>query len=94
MFHLTVCSYLVMYAFQSESTLYMSVNFKVLLTRSRRDLLILSDCNWTRNKNHLVRKRTLNRLGKLAKWYGCFVYNYLNSALYCMLFSCQMRISE
>ena len=26
----------------------------------------LSDCNWTRIHNHLVRKRTLNHLAKLA----------------------------
>ena len=25
----------------------------------------LSDCNWTRNHNHLVHKRTLNHLAKL-----------------------------
>ena len=28
----------------------------------------LSDCNGTRTHNHLVRKRTLNPLAKLAKW--------------------------
>ena len=31
----------------------------------------LSDCNWTRTQNHLVLKRTLNHLAKLAslaKW--------------------------
>ena len=28
----------------------------------------LSDCNWTRTHNHLVRKRTLNHLFSLAKW--------------------------
>ena len=27
----------------------------------------LSDCNWTRTHNHLVHKRTLNHLAKLAK---------------------------
>ena len=26
----------------------------------------LSDCNWTRTQNHLVRKRTVNHLAKLA----------------------------
>ena len=26
-----------------------------------------SDCNWTRTQNHLVLKRTLNHLAKLAK---------------------------
>ena len=27
----------------------------------------LCDCHWTRRRNHLVCKRTLNHLGKLAK---------------------------
>ena len=27
----------------------------------------LSDCNWTRTQNHLVRKRTLNHLANLAR---------------------------
>ena len=27
---------------------------------------MLTDCNWTRTHNHLVRKRTLNHLAKLA----------------------------
>ena len=30
----------------------------------------LSNCNWTRTQNHLVRKRTLNHLAKLTK---CFI---------------------
>ena len=29
-----------------------------------------SDCNWTRTQNHLVLKRTLNHLAKLAKMAG------------------------
>ena len=28
---------------------------------------ILNNCNWTRTHNHLVHKRTLNHLAKLAK---------------------------
>ena len=31
----------------------------------------LNDCNWTRTRNHLLHKRTLNHLGKLVsldKW--------------------------
>ena len=47
---LTVCSYHVTYAFQSESTLYCCLNVKELLARSRREILILSDCNWTRTQ--------------------------------------------
>ena len=43
---LTVCSYHVTYAFQSESTLYSCLNVKELLARSRREIWGLSDCNW------------------------------------------------
>ena len=64
--HLTVCSYHVTYAFQSESTFYSCLNVKELLARSRREIWSLSDCNWTRTRNHLVHKRTLNHLAKLA----------------------------
>ena len=62
-----VCSYHVTYVFQSESTLYSCLNVKELLDRSRRQIRILSDCNWPRTHNHLVHKRTLNHLAKMAK---------------------------
>ena len=65
---MTVCSYHVTYAFQSESTLYSCLNVKELVARNRRDICSLSDCNGTRTHNHLVRKRTLNHLASLAKW--------------------------
>ena len=60
--------------FQSESTLYSCLNVKELLARSRRKIWNLSDRNWTRTQNHLVHKRTLNYLAKLAcrlrtKWF-------------------------
>ena len=42
---LTVCSYHVMYAFQSESTLYSSHS---IVARNRREIWSLSDCNGTR----------------------------------------------
>ena len=58
---LTVCFCHVTYAFQSESTLYSWVNVKELLARNRRAIWSLSDCNWTRNHSHLVRKQTLNQ---------------------------------
>ena len=61
-----VCSYHVTYAFQSESTLYSCLNFNDLVARSRREICNLSDCNWTRTHNHLVHKRKLNHLAKLA----------------------------
>ena len=65
---LSVCSCDVTYAFQSESTLYSCLNVKELLARSRREIWSLSDYNWTRTQNQLVRKRTLNHLASLAKW--------------------------
>ena len=34
-------------------------------------LVTLSDCNWTRTQNHLVRKITLYHLAKLAEWLSC-----------------------
>ena len=46
--HLTVSSYHVTYAFQSESTRYNFLNVKELLAWNRRDIWKLSDCNGTR----------------------------------------------
>ena len=66
--HLAVCSYHIAYAFQSESILYSCVNVKKLLARNRRKICSLSDCNGTWTHKHLVCKRTLNHLAKLAKW--------------------------
>ena len=62
--HFTVCSGHVKYAFQGESTLYSCLNVKELLIQRRREMWSLSDCNWTRNKNHLVWKQTLNTHSK------------------------------
>ena len=47
MVYLTLCSYHVTYAFQSESTLYSCLNVKELLAQNRRKIWSLSDCNWT-----------------------------------------------
>ena len=63
---LAVCSCHVTYAFQSESTLYNCLNLKELLARSRREIWSLNHCNLTQTQNHLVCKRTLNHLAKLA----------------------------
>ena len=38
--------------------------------------------NWTRTHNHLVHKRTLNHLAKLARWLSCVVSTYLYGALW------------
>ena len=61
----TVYSCYVMYAFQSESTLYSCLNVKELLAQSRHEIWRLSGFTWARTENHLVLKRTLNNL---AKW--------------------------
>ena len=66
--NLTICSYHVTYTFWSESSLYSCLNVEELLTRNRRDIWSLSDCNRTRNHNHLVRKRTLNHLSHSSIW--------------------------
>ena len=62
----TTCSCHVTYTFQSGTTLYKCLNVKELLSRSRCKIWGLSDCNWTGTQNHLVHKRTLNHLAKLA----------------------------
>ena len=54
------------YTFQSESTLCSCLNVKKLFVENRRKIWSLSNCNWTRTHNHLVRKQTLNHLAKLA----------------------------
>ena len=84
----TVCSYHVTYAYQSEPTLYSYMNVKELLARNRRNIWSLSDCKVTPTHNHLIRKRTLNHLVKLAKWLSCVVSTYLYGAFDCMFLSC------
>ena len=94
MVHLTVCIYHVTYVFRSESTLYSCLNAKELLARNRRDIWSLSDWNGTRSHNHLVRKRILNHLTKLAKWLSCVASTYLYGAFDCVYLSCHVRLSE
>ena len=74
----SLCSNYVTYAFQSESTRYSCLNVKELLTRNRCNIWSLSDCNWTGTHNHLVRKRTLTHLVKLAQpvWLNGWVFVY------------------
>ena len=74
---LTVCSYHITYAFPNESTLYSCLSIKELLARSSHEIWSLSDSNGTRTHNHLVCKRTLNHLAKLAKWLSSIVSTYL-----------------
>ena len=67
MVHLTVSDYHVTYVFPSESTLCRCLNAKELLAWNRRDIWSLSDSNGIQIHKHLVHKRTLNHLAKLAK---------------------------
>ena len=85
---LTVCSCHVTYAFQGESTLYFCLNLKELLVQNRREIWNFSDCKWTRSHNHLVRKRTLNHLVKLAEWLSRVVSTYMYGAFDSMFLSC------
>ena len=80
---MTVCTYHVTYAYQSESTLYNCLNVKELLARNRRHIWNLSGCNGTRTHNHLVCKWTFNHLAKLAKWLSFVVSTYLYGAFDC-----------
>ena len=63
---MTVCSYHVTYAFQSESTPYSCLNVKELLARNWSVIWSLSDYNGTKTHNNVVCKRTLNHLAKTA----------------------------
>ena len=91
---MTICSYHVTYTFQSEFTLYGRLNVKELLTRNRREIWSLSDCNWTRTHNHLVCKWTLNHLAKLAQWLSCVVSTYMYGAFDYLFLSCHVRVSD
>ena len=91
---MTVCSYHVTYAFQSESTHCSCLNVKDLLTQNRRDTWSINDCNGTWIHSHLVCKRTLKHLAKLAKRLSCVVSTYLYGAFTCMFLSCNAHVSE
>ena len=54
------------------------LNVKELLARSRRHIWSLSDSNVIQTHKHLVCKRTLNHLAKLAKWLSSFHVNFFN----------------
>ena len=79
--HLSVYYYHVTCTFQSKSTLYSFLNVKELLAVNRRDIWGLRDSNIIRIHNHLVHKRTLNHLAKLAQipllWFT-FVFKFLS----------------
>ena len=93
MVHLTICSCHVTYVFQNISTLYSYLNVKEHLAQSRLKIWSLSDCNWTRTQNHLICKRTLNHLAKLAEWLTCILSTYPYGAFDCMFLSCHVCVS-
>ena len=67
------------------------LNVKERLARSRHHIRSLTDSNGIRTHNHLVRKRTLNYLAKLAKWLSCVVSMSdmvpLNLQIWCLLWA-------
>ena len=72
--HQTVCSYHVMYTFQSESTLYSYVNVKELLAQNRCEIWSLSDCNWAQPQPLSLQMNTqpFSRTGQMIEL--CFVH--------------------
>ena len=89
--HLTLCSFHVTYTLQIKSTLYICLNVKEILSRKRRHIWSLSDCNGTRFHNHSLRKRTTilpnwpNHWAVL--WVLCLSFNFV-------FLSFHVRISE
>ena len=75
-----------------EFRLYSCLNVKELLVRNNRNIWRLSESNGIRIHNQLVRKRTLNYLAKLAKWFSWVVSFYLHGAFNCMLSSCHIHL--
>ena len=90
----TVCYCHVTYEFQSESILYSLPERKGTPCSKQVPYLSLIDSNGIRTHNHLVRKRILNHLAKLAKCLRCVVSTYLYGAFDCMSLSCHVRVSE
>ena len=62
---LTACFYHVMYAFQTESTLYSCLNVKEILTSKAAPNLTLKLLQLNSNYNQVVPKGLLNNLAKL-----------------------------
>ena len=75
-------------------TLYIRLNVKKLLTKSRRNIWSLNHRNGTRTDSHFVPKPTLNPLAKLTKCLRWFASTSLYSAFDCMFLSCQVRVSK
>ena len=64
------------------------LNVKDFLATSRCYIWSLSNSNEIRTHSHLVRKRTINHLVKLAKWLSCVVSTYLYGVF--IIISCRV----
>ena len=71
---MNLCYCLVVYEFQSESTLYSLPEWQGTLFSKRCLIWSLSDSNEIWTHNHLVRERKLNHLAKLALTGWVLVY--------------------
>ena len=60
----------------------------------RHKIWSLSDCSKTETHNHLLRKRTLNHLAKLAKRLSCVVSTYLSGAFDSIFLLCHIHVLE
>ena len=67
---------------------------QTLSVRNRRNIWTLIGSNGSWSRNHLVFKRALNHLLKLAKWLSCVVSTYLYLAFNCMFLLSHVRPSE
>ena len=92
--HLTVSFYHVTYAFLSESTLYICLNVRKLLARTKGDIWSLSDSNGSRAHKHLICKWTLNLLAEPTEWLSRILSTYLYRAFDCMFLSCHVQVWE
>ena len=68
-------------SFRVNSYSIVCLNIKKLFAQSRPISEGLNDSNGIWTHYHVVHKRTLNHLVKLAKWLSCVVSTYLYSAL-------------
>ena len=51
-------------------------NFFIICFNDCPSKMMKDKCNWTWTQNHLIRKRTLSHLAKLAKWLSCVLSTY------------------
>ena len=75
--HLTVSSHHVTHLFQSESTISSFPNLKDVFAKNSRDTQRLGECSGIQTHNHLVCKRPMNYLIKLATWLTCYKFKPL-----------------